>query len=227
MSMVKKILIGFCALIIVMLAVSYFFLGSIVKTGIEKIGPKVTGTAVSVGAVTISPLTGSGRIHDLAIGNPPGFKSESAVKMKDFRINLVPKSLIKDVVVIRSVHIDGPEITKEGGNLETIQRNVQNFMPEDKGAKKSSKKVIIDDLRITNAKVRVEILGKLKVITIPDIRLTGLGRESGGTSPAKVVEKVLNSLLSGVTSGIKNVGKSMKDEAGKVGSGLKDLIKKK
>jgi len=228
MSLIKKILIGVGALILVVLVGLFFFLGSIVKAGIQTVGPKVTKTSVSVSMVTLSPLTGGGRIRGLVIGNPPGFKSEFAVRMKDFRIKIVPRSLMKNVIVVRSISIEGPEITKEGNNLETIQRNVQSFLPEDTGeTKKSSKKIVVDDLWIKKAKVHLEVLGKMTTITIPDIHLTGIGRDSGGATPAQVVDKALGSILSGVTAGVKNLGKSVTDQAEKVGSGLKDLLKKK
>ncbi len=227
MSMIKKILIGVGALILVAVIGLFFFLGSIVKAGIQTVGPKMTKTSVKVSLVTVSPLTGRGRIRGLVIGNPPGFKSESALRLKDFRIRVVPRSLTKSVIVVRSISIEGPEITKEGNNLETIQRNVQSFLPEDTGEKKSATKIVVDDLWIKKAKVRYEVLGKMMSITIPDIHLTGIGRDSGGATPAQVVDKVLGSILSGVTAGVKNLGKSVTDQAEKVGSGLKDLFKKK
>ncbi|MEN6311422.1 MAG: hypothetical protein ABFD80_07795 [Acidobacteriota bacterium] len=225
--MIKKILIGVGALILVAVIGLFFFLGSIVKAGIQTVGPKMTKTSVKVSLVTVSPLTGRGRIRGLVIGNPPGFKSESALRLKDFRIRVVPRSLTKSVIVVRSISIEGPEITKEGNNLETIQRNVQSFLPEDTGEKKSATKIVVDDLWIKKAKVRYEVLGKMMSITIPDIHLTGIGRDSGGATPAQVVDKVLGSILSGVTAGVKNLGKSVTDQAEKVGSGLKDLFKKK
>ena len=66
-----------------------------IKAGIETIGPKITKTSVNVGSVTLSPLTGKGQIKGLVIGNPHGFTSEAAIKVKDFTIKIVPSSLKK------------------------------------------------------------------------------------------------------------------------------------
>jgi hypothetical protein len=230
MSLLKKILAGTALLGLVVLVVSYFYLGSIIKKGIETVGPKVTRTTISVGAVTLSPFSGKGRIRGLKVGNPTGFKSENALQMKDFKIHIAPGSLSTNVIHVRSILIDGPEITKEGANLDTLQRNVQSFVPQDSAPtekKSPPKKVIIDDLWIRDAKVHVEMLGKMMTVPIADIRLKDLGKDSGGISPAQATSRALGSVLSGVASGMAGVGRSVTNEVGKLGGGLKGLFQKK
>ena len=76
MKKVKKILliagIGLLVLIVVAVIVVGLFLGKIVKTGIETVGPKITQTTLTVDAVDVSLLTGSAKVKNLVIGNPAG-----------------------------------------------------------------------------------------------------------------------------------------------------------
>ncbi|HLG18394.1 MAG TPA: hypothetical protein VI895_01095 [Bdellovibrionota bacterium] len=230
MPRIKTWFLGIAVLLLLLLITPYFFLGSIIKAGIKSVGPKVTKTAVDVSLVTLSPFTGSGRIRGLVIGNPAGFKSESAVKLKNFRISLNPTSLASDVIHVRSVLIEAPEITKEGANLETIQRNVQSFVPAEsgrKGEKSSSTKVVIDDLWLKEAKVHLELLGQMNTISIPDIHLTDIGKKSGGVTPAHVVDLLLGRVLLGVATGATDLGRSVSGSAQRIGSRLKTLFRKK
>ncbi len=49
------------------------YLDRLIKTGVESIGPKITGTTVSLDHVNCSVLTGHCRLKGLVVGNPKGF----------------------------------------------------------------------------------------------------------------------------------------------------------
>jgi len=70
----KKVLLITVTLLLVLCLVAYvvatFFLGSIVKTGVNKFGPKITQTKVELASAKISP-TGTGTLTGLTVGNPP------------------------------------------------------------------------------------------------------------------------------------------------------------
>ncbi|MBK6982413.1 MAG: hypothetical protein IPH30_13570 [Betaproteobacteria bacterium] len=64
----------------------YWFVTSldfIVKTAIERFGPDMLGTTVSVEQVSISTADGRGTIRAIAIGNPPGYSARSAASRGD------------------------------------------------------------------------------------------------------------------------------------------------
>jgi len=56
--MVKKILISVVSLLLLVDGGLFFYLDSIVKSGIEVVGSSVLGTAVTVNNVSLSPLSG-------------------------------------------------------------------------------------------------------------------------------------------------------------------------
>jgi len=121
--------LGFMGVVMIGLSVFYLRLSHIIETAIETFGPKITQTTVKVRSVNVSPLSGTGTIKGFVLGNPEGFKTESALKFKKVHIELDPKSVLSDLIIINKVVIESPEITWEGNfrrsNLVKIQSNVQ------------------------------------------------------------------------------------------------------
>ena len=134
--MKKKILlgtgIGLLVIIFVGVIVVGFFLGDVVKVGMETIGPKVTQTTLTVSSVHVGILTGSAGVNDLVLGNPEGYKSPNAISVGKTAISVAPFSVLSGKIVIKSVEVRSPEITFEGNpfganNLKKIMDNVNAF----------------------------------------------------------------------------------------------------
>ncbi len=230
-------LIGIGGLLVVVVLVGYFYLGSIVKKAIETVGPQITQTELTVSSVGLLPFSGRGSIRGFFLGNPKGYKTEYAVKVEKVSINLVNRSLLRNTIIVQSVYVDSPAITYEGtlsnSNLKQIQRNVEAFaqkLPASGTSEKSNpaKKVIIQDLKIENAKVRLALFGSDTEISLPEIHMKNLGAESGGISPAQAVGKIFNELISGIVRSIQldKVGASAQKAAQGVTSGIKSLLGK-
>ena len=110
-KLVIRILIGLMVLLVLgVLAVS-FFLDGIVKRGIETVGPMLTKVDVKLDAVSLSLLSGSGKIKGLVVGNPEGFKTPSAIQVGKASLALQPGSVFGDKVIIKSILVQAPEIT--------------------------------------------------------------------------------------------------------------------
>src|SRR5262245_56162367 len=112
----KKIFIicvfGGVALVILAVA-ALFYLCPIVKSGVEKVGPEVTKVPVKLDSANISIFNGSGQLKGFVLGNPEGFKTPEAVKVGTVAVSLVPRSVLSDKVVVRSIRVEAPEITYE------------------------------------------------------------------------------------------------------------------
>ena len=128
---IKIVLIVVPVLIVAVLLVLFFSLNSIVRVSVETIGPKVTGTAVRLDYVRISPFSGNGSLKGLYVGNPEGYKTDSAFELGEVRVDIDVKSLMSDIVTIREISINGPKITFEGklsgSNIGKIRENVEEF----------------------------------------------------------------------------------------------------
>src|SRR5881409_1074426 len=130
-------------LLVVAVGVSIYFLGSIVKKGVETVGPQITGTEIKLDSATLSLLSGSGKLKGLLVGNPEGFKTESAIKVGSVSVGVVAGSVFSDKVRVTQVNVQAPEITFEGGlkgnNLSKLLDNVEaSTGGKDKSAPASS-----------------------------------------------------------------------------------------
>ena len=73
--------IGLVVLMIVGSVVVGIFIGPIIKTGVETLGPKITQVSIKVDAVDLSVLTGAAKVKGLIVGNPSGYKTAEAIKL--------------------------------------------------------------------------------------------------------------------------------------------------
>lgn len=231
MKTAVKILIVLFVLLIAGLIVGFLSLNRIVKKGVETVGPAIVKVEVKVKDVDLSPFSGSGKIQGLLVGNPPGFKLPSAIQAGLVSMKVEPRSLLGDKVIVRSIRVESPEITFEGGlnenNLNKILENVQGTeqkAPATKEEKKAtSRKLQVDEFVLTGAKVHVNsplLAGKTATVSIPDINLTNLGQGPEGITPAELTKRVLKEV---VESTVKAVGSSIGELGKEVTSGIKDV----
>ena len=195
-------------LLIITLVLGAVFLGSIVKKGVETVGPQITRTDLKLDAVSLSILSGSGSVKGFSLGNPEGFKSESAIRVNQVEIGMKPMSVFSDKVHVQHVRMIGPEITFEvaginvrANNLNKILENVQaaagpaKTEPEPAGP---ATKLQVDDFLLSGAKVRITSTswtGQAADVTIPDIHFTDLGTGPEGITAAELTRRVLNEVV--------------------------------
>lgn len=256
----KKLLlrIGIVVVVLVVLAVVAvkLFLDSAVKKGIETIGPELTKVSITLDAIHISVLSGSGSVKQLIVGNPEGYKTPTSIKVGNASLALQPLSVLGDKIIVRSIQLESAEITFEGGisknNLNQILANVDaatsgssakgtaNAQPAAAPSKGASRKLEVDDFLISGAKLNVSVLGmgtNATTLTLPDIHLTNLGTGPDGITVAELTKQVLHEIVStatksagtaltGLGKGAENVGKSAEGEAGKVSKTIGNLFKK-
>lgn len=222
-------------LIVVAVAVLSFYLDSMIKAGVEAVGPKITGTAVKLDGVSLSLLSGQARLKGLVVGNPPGFQTERSFKLADAKVKVDLKTALSKKLVIEEILIDGPEITYEGSssgsNISKIQENVTAFgksvTPKDaaepKAEKKDAgqKKVQINHFIVKNAQLNAStsMLKGKTTVSMPDIYLKDIGKDSGGvtvqTAAAEVFKAIDKSVVQSVSRGAEEAVKSIGSEAAK------------
>ncbi|HPG00040.1 MAG TPA: AsmA family protein [Kiritimatiellia bacterium] len=247
----KKVIKGLAILVvlvvIIVVVVANFFLGSIVQWGVETGGPVMLGVPVKLESVKFALVRGHVGLRGFVLGNPKGFKTEKALSVDEITVDLDVRSLLSDTIIIKRIYIDAPDINYELGlgksNLGRLLEQAGGA-PQSKGenepeAKKSSKKVVIDEILIENGKVHVSAkmtMGATAPIPLPTIRLTDIGKEENkkGASPADVIRTILGAILGSVGKlvtgtvglvgdGVKAVGGVAMDAAGAVGDGAKSV----
>ena len=163
---------------------------------------------------------------------------------------LDPNQVSGDLVVMKQVLIDGADLLAIAQGKETnFQKLMDNITQATGGetatdtaaadADASATKFIIEQFAFTNAKVALnsDVVGDMD-LTIPDIRLTDVGRKSNGATAAELARELLKPITDAISraavtqgldlEGVKaDVEQKIKDKLGdKLGSGLKGLLEK-
>ena len=250
-KLVLKLIGLVVVLVIVAIVVIYFSLNSLVKKGVETIGPQLTKVEIKLNRVSLSPLSGRGELGGLFIGNPEGFKTPSAVQLDIVRLGLEPSSVLSDVIVVNEVLVKGPEITLEGtlggdNNLSKILDNLKasagaSETPAKPGTEppaKKEKKFYVKDVLIEGGKVHLSMTlfqGQAATVPLPAVHLQNIGTPEEGVTSAELSKQIMVALLENVTKaaaeGVANLGKDVEnirksvDEASKAVQGLKGLLK--
>jgi len=238
--MTRKTLLGLLGVVLIIVAGAAFWLfnslDALVQAGIEKFGPEVTQVSVKVGSVRLDPANGEGEISGLRLGNPKGFKTESALKVGTIRLRMDSTSIAGDVVLIHEVIIQSPDVTYESGaagnNLETIQKNIESYVARFSGARKDDtapkKKLIIENLYIRDARVNVNTaltIGQTVSSPVPDLHLRDIGKREGGASPDEAMKQVWGALMRSTGTVVSKIGGAITEGAKSAVEGVKKLFK--
>lgn len=213
---VKKVLIGIAVLVVVIGVGVYWFLGnldSLIKAAIEEYGSKITKTEVTLDKVEVSPTSGAGSLTGFTMGNPAGFKSDSAFKLGQVSVTLNTDSIGGETIVIKEIVIAAPAVTYEigsaGSNIDAIRKNVEAFTGGGSGGsgggEESDVKLVIENLYIRDGNVNVSATalgGKSLGAPLPNIHLKDIGKKSGGASPGEVADKIIKAVSNGATQAV-------------------------
>jgi uncharacterized protein involved in outer membrane biogenesis len=222
------VLIGIALVLVIAVVSVRVFLDKAIRAGVEKFGPPLTQTTVRLEGAHISPFSGSGLIQGFELGNPAGYKTPYAIRVGSAALALQPSSLWSDKIVIRSIRLEGPEITFEGdlsgNNLSQIMKNVQaatggaGSKPSSGGGSGPGKKLEVDEFVLTGGKVHLStslLGGKSATIALPDIQLTQLGTGPDGITAAELTHRLLGSITDGTLAAVRDaLAKGLKNELG-------------
>jgi len=192
-------------------------LDSLVKGALEHYGPRALGVTVKVDDVKISTQNGRGEVRGMFIGNPSGYAAPYAVKVGTAAMAVDASTLTSDLVVIREITVDSPDIIYElvGGkaNLEVIRTNIEGYLAQDAGAKptdknakpqeRSGRRYVIHAANIRKAQVRVTnplLKGGGISFTLPDITLRNIGNDGRGVSGGEAARIVTSALVARIAA---------------------------
>jgi hypothetical protein len=240
----KKVLgfsvVGLLVLAVVAYLVLQFFLGSIVKAGVNKFGPVMTQTKVELASASISPLSGSGTLSGLVVGNPKGWSEANLMSLGRVSVSLEPMSLFKDHIVINEIIVEQPEFLYEtklvASNVSDLLKNIEAAMGGNKAAEpqKDGKpvKMVIKRFVLRDGKVTLGVGAAALPLPMPPIEITDIGTKEGGVTPAGVVfavmRSVTTSIVTATTQALSKVsgttGAAAAESAKQVGEAIKGLF---
>lgn len=245
MKWVKRIVVVLVVLLVIAVLTANLYLGKVVKSMVETAGPSLVGVPLKLESAHFRLLQGVIRLDGFVLGNPEGFKTDKAIGVGQIAVDIDVRSLFTDTIVIKRILIDQPEIVYELGlgksNIGRILEGLggeEEAKPEEEQVEgEGGKKVVIEDLLVKDARVRVSMTvaqGAAAPIPLPDIQLTDIGKEEGkkGASPVEVIRRVLGAIFGAVGKvvtgavdlvgdGAKAVGGAAVDAGKAVGDGAK------
>lgn len=210
----KKFLVYGLATLAVVLLVGYvtlqFFLGSIVKAGVNRFGPDITQTNVQLDGANLSPLSGAGTLTGLTVGNPKGWTAPNAFHFGKVHIDMQPFSVFGDHIVINEIVIDQPEFTYEtkivSSNISDLLNNIEKSLGSQQGGTepkaKNGKplKLEVKHFVLRNGKVTIGLGAQAITMPMPPVELRDVGTGQGGVAPAGLALAVMRSVTPSVVA---------------------------
>lgn len=210
-------------------------LDELVSGAIMHHGSMMTQARVGVENVEISTKNGKGVVSGLVIGNPKGFKTPYALRVDRVEIDVDLATLAKDVVVIRLLVIDKPDVIYEKGeagtNFEAIQKNIAAYLgPKGNPQPRGNVRLVVEELTICNANAQASAAfmgGKTVSIPLPDIALRNVGQARGGVAPGELGQEIARALKTklSVAANFERLKQSTGDALAHAGNAVKDLLK--
>jgi len=214
-------------------------LGSIVKAAVNRLGPPLVQTKLELAGASLSPLSGSGTLYGLYVGNPKGWSSDKAFYLEKIHVSLVPSSIFSDHIVIKEIVIDGPEFVYETqfvrSNVGDLLKNMQKSASSDSGAPQPTAKngrpltFEVRRFRLINGRVTLGVGPAALTLPMPPITLDNLGSGGSGITSAELAVVVMRTLVTGVvdatTHAAGKVGSALGGAAGDAAKGAGDALK--
>ena len=233
-----KVFLSILGVIVALLVIGFFVvafsLGGIVKKGINTKGPEITQSSVVLGGAKISPFSGKGTLSNLVIGNPAGWTSDHAFSLGEIAIDVEPKSLTGDHVVINNISIEKPDIIYEtkitSSNLQDLVKNIQQATggsQETKSADGKQVKIELRNFTLNDATITVIAGERKETVKMPTVNLQNLGTNEGGLTPQQLSVAIIKEITSQAARAAAQVAldKGLLDKAGvKATDGLRKLL---
>jgi hypothetical protein len=178
---------------------------SYAKQGIERGATYALGVKTTLGSASLGLFSGKFGVTAVEVANPQGFTAPHLLKLGDAKVEVGLASLTKDTIRVPLLALDDVHLNLErkGGtsNYQVVLDHIEKLT----GTEPSQKKLVIDELAITNVKVHADLLGiggvigegqptKVDVL-IPPIKLTGVGKTGTGVGGTGVTVAELSSII--------------------------------
>ena len=209
------------------------WIGPVVTGLAGKIVPNYTGTGFSIDRFRLNPYAGTVEIGGVKLSNPAGFGETAAFALAGFNAEISVGSLFSDTILVKKVDISEPFVSyysHDGrNNFDVILANVDKAMgpkndkasaaPEKNASNAQKKKVIIDRMSVSGVRVKLMKSDLMPPLALPPIKLTDIGRKSGGATLEEAWQQIFNAVMSSMSS----AGDGLGALGGLFGEGLKGL----
>jgi len=186
----------------------YMNLGSITKVITERLASDALGVGVTISTLDIDVQNKIIDVGDIRIKNPDGYAKPYVMSIDSIRVQA--QTLSKDLLNFQDITVTGTDVyveVKEGStNLHTLRDQVANIAAQRKAEKpveskegETPVKVIIQNFLLDRAALYPSVTliqeQDLQPVTIPPIRLTGIGERENGVLVQDAVAQIARHLM--------------------------------
>lgn len=224
MKTAKWIVLGVVLLVVIVIAVVFFRIDSIIRYAVEDQGTKELGVQTRLAGADLSIFGGSLGLDDYAIASPQGFAAPAMFSVGEVDVGVSYGQLREDPVRIRSIAIEQPtlvlEYSAEAGkfNFQALMENLSKT-PEQPETETEPIMLVIDDLAINGATVALRVgdllqhpalaalkLEDLKVqdeyrLTLPNLSIQNVGTGEGAANGA-AIKDVVTQVITAMTASV-------------------------
>lgn len=185
-------------LVVAVIAVDLLADGA-VRKAIERAGGKAMKVDLHAEKAKLSILGGSLSLENVTVGNPPGYKTQSLLELKEGDIEVNAKSLLSEEVHIKSIRLTGMDMMLEQKGLGSNLHEVLQTLLE---SEHSGKQLYVDRLEMSDITVRIKLIpipGQVDAmpLKLTPIVMTDLGRNEK-MDTAALVGKIVLALAGGI-----------------------------
>lgn len=240
----KKLLVIGALLVglgIIGVIVMSLFLGNIVTAGVNRFGPQITQTKVVLSNASISPLSGTGTLSGLVVGNPKGWSDTDLCSLGKVHIDVQPFSILGDHVIINEISIEAPEFNYEtkivASNVGDLLKNIEQLTGAKNAPQATTKsgqpiKFEVKKFRLQNGWVRVGVGPAALKLPMPPVVLDDIGTAQGGITPDQLVFAVMRSVTPSIIAATTQAAGKLVPTSGaaavegvkQIGEGIKGLF---
>ena len=181
LKILRVILLAILVLIAVVVAAVNLFADHAVRVGIESVAAKALNIGIAVDDVDLSIMSGKLVLQNLSIVNPPVYKNDKLIVLKNTEIEVEAKSLLSDVVNIKQIRITDVYVIIEQHSVS--ENNLHDIVQAISDSTYEGKKLRVDNLEISDISVKVDLMPNSEqaepaTLMLSPIRMTNLGYEN-------------------------------------------------
>ena len=207
-SNASKILFALIVIVFLVVVVGLVSIDSILKYALQTAIEKQLNVDASASKVSLSIFSGTVKVSNLKIGNPPGYQYKHVLEANSIAVTTSIGSLLSNPIEINDVTIDGVSMVIEQKGLSNNLSDILKSIPEKPKTEtaepaKNAKGVHISSVGMKNLNVTAKLLpipGKSDALTlkIASIHLSNLGGKK--SSLGEVAGKIFAAISSEIAS---------------------------
>jgi len=152
------------------------------KTAIEQAATQRLGVEVQIERLDLAMTRGKLVVRNLVVRNPAGYGDPVLLQLPRAKIYFEPGSLLGDVVQIRRIKLEGPQLLIEQKGPTNNLRQIVGAVTEDMRQGQAGKRLCVERLEIYDTVVQVRASaepGEVDTVSLrlTPIQLTNLGGE--------------------------------------------------